>query len=95
MSILFDETEINGMNVKNRFVRSATWEGMCTDEGRCTKDLVELTVESRRERVGDVLFGRDPFLQNIDTSKRNVFLDLGIADALYINGKEVRTRYSI
>ena len=45
MSILFDETEINGMSVRNRFVRSATWEGMCPDEGRCTKELVELTVD--------------------------------------------------
>jgi 2,4-dienoyl-CoA reductase-like NADH-dependent reductase (Old Yellow Enzyme family) len=28
MSLLFEETEINGMGLKNRLVRSATYEGM-------------------------------------------------------------------
>ncbi|MBW1775505.1 MAG: NADH:flavin oxidoreductase [Deltaproteobacteria bacterium] len=64
MSILFDETEINGMSVKNRFVRSATWEGMCTDEGRCTKDLVELTVDLARGGVGLIVMGHTYVQEN-------------------------------
>ena len=33
MSNLFESTEINGMRLANRFVRSATWEGMAADDG--------------------------------------------------------------
>jgi 2,4-dienoyl-CoA reductase-like NADH-dependent reductase (Old Yellow Enzyme family) len=36
MSKLFEPGEINGMKLKNRFVRSATWEGMAADDGSCT-----------------------------------------------------------
>ena len=32
MSKLFELTEINGMQLSNRFVRSATWEGMAEDD---------------------------------------------------------------
>lgn len=33
MSKLFESSEINGLKLENRFVCSATWEGMATDEG--------------------------------------------------------------
>ena len=36
MSKLFESSEINGMKLSNRFVRSATWEGMAADDGACT-----------------------------------------------------------
>ena len=52
MSVLFDETEINGMTIRNRFIRSATWEGMSFDQGRCSKELVEFTVDLARGGVG-------------------------------------------
>ncbi len=46
MDKLFEKTTINGMALNNRFVRSATWEGMCDNDGRpspklaaCYKDL--------------------------------------------------------
>jgi len=35
---LFESTEINGMKLPNRFVRSATWEGMTIDKGACTQE---------------------------------------------------------
>ena len=41
MSILFESSEINGMKLRNRFVRSATWEGMATPEGAVTPKLVK------------------------------------------------------
>ena len=40
MRDIFDETVINGMHLKNRLVRSATWEGMCEQDGRPTEKLV-------------------------------------------------------
>ena len=39
MATLFDDTSIGGMHVANRLVRSATWEGMCDDDGRPTDKL--------------------------------------------------------
>jgi 2,4-dienoyl-CoA reductase-like NADH-dependent reductase (Old Yellow Enzyme family) len=39
MKSLFEASTINGMVLKNRMVRSATWEGMCGDDGRPTDKL--------------------------------------------------------
>ena len=36
---VFDPITINGMTVRNRFVRSATWEGMATEDGQATPQL--------------------------------------------------------
>ena len=33
---LFESTQINNMSLANRFVRSATWEGMAADNGAAT-----------------------------------------------------------
>ena len=40
MATLFDKTTINGMTLQNRLVRSATWEGMCEQNGRPTEKVV-------------------------------------------------------
>ena len=45
MVTLFDATTINGMTLANRFVRSATWEGMANDDGIVTPQLIDLMVE--------------------------------------------------
>lgn len=39
---VFDKGFIGGLSIKNRFVRSATWEGMASEEGEVTPSLVEL-----------------------------------------------------
>ena len=46
-SMLFEATSINGMNLANRFVRSATWEGMA-DKGCVTEKLTDLLVALAR-----------------------------------------------
>ncbi len=40
MATLFEETAINGMTIRNRMVKSATWEGMCDADGRPTEKLI-------------------------------------------------------
>ena len=42
MSVLFEKTEIKGMELKNRLVRSATYEGMADENGFPTENLFEL-----------------------------------------------------
>lgn len=55
MAQLFESTTINGMTLKNRFVRSATFEGMAADDGSCTQRLIDLMVELARGGVGLII----------------------------------------
>lgn len=57
MSELFDATSINGMELRNRFMRSATWEGMCDSEGRPTDKLVQCYRTLARGSVGLIITG--------------------------------------
>ena len=55
MSKLFETGEINGMKLANRFVRSATWEGMAADDGACTPKLIDLIVSLAKGDVGLII----------------------------------------
>jgi 2,4-dienoyl-CoA reductase-like NADH-dependent reductase (Old Yellow Enzyme family) len=57
MSKSFEPGEINGMKLKNRFVRSATWSGMASDEGACTPRLIELMAQLAEGGVGLIIPG--------------------------------------
>ena len=57
MKNLFDRTTINGMELRNRFVRSATWEGMCNEEGRPGEQLLNCYRELARGGVGLIITG--------------------------------------
>ncbi|MBI4805232.1 MAG: NADH:flavin oxidoreductase [Desulfovibrio sp.] len=57
MSDLFDTTTINGMTLPNRFVRSATWEGLAGDDGSVTPRLCETMAELARGEVGLIISG--------------------------------------
>ena len=55
MSRVFETTEIKGMRLANRFVRSATWEGMATADGECTPRLVEVYCRLAEGQVGLII----------------------------------------
>jgi len=55
MSKLFEPSEINGMKLANRFVRSATWEGMAADDGACTPKLIDLMAGLAKGGVGLII----------------------------------------
>ena len=57
MTRLFEQSQINGMALSNRFVRAATWEGMATDEGACTSKLVDLMARLAAGGVGLIITG--------------------------------------
>ncbi len=42
MKQLFEKTSINGLELKNRFIRSATWERMADDKGHMTDRLLKV-----------------------------------------------------
>jgi 2,4-dienoyl-CoA reductase-like NADH-dependent reductase (Old Yellow Enzyme family) len=45
------------MTLSNRFVRSATWEGMAAADGSCTPELKELYVTLAKGGVGLIITG--------------------------------------
>jgi 2,4-dienoyl-CoA reductase-like NADH-dependent reductase (Old Yellow Enzyme family) len=55
MSKLFEPGEINGMQLQNRFVRSATWEAMADENGAATPELINLLVKLARGELGLII----------------------------------------
>ena len=51
----FEPGDINGMTLSNRFVRSATWEGMAADDGSCTTRLIDLMASLAKGGVGLII----------------------------------------
>ena len=54
---LFTAYELGGMRIKNRFVRSATFEGMATFDGKPTKMLRDLYYNLAEGEVGLIITG--------------------------------------
>lgn len=54
---LFDEIKVGPVTLPNRFVRSATWEGMCDEGGHPTSRLASLYGDLVRGGVGLVITG--------------------------------------
>ena len=57
MATLFEPTLINGMFLPNRFVRSATWEGLAAEDGSVSARLTKLMVDLARGGVGLIITG--------------------------------------
>lgn len=55
MAELFERTGINGLPLANRFVRSATWEGMADGGGAPSPRLIETLVNLARGGVGLII----------------------------------------
>lgn len=57
MSKLFEATTIKNMTLPNRFVRSATWEGMAGEDGSCTTGIGECMERLALGGVGLIITG--------------------------------------
>ena len=57
MNQLYEQSHINGMSLSNRFVRSATWDGMATDEGATTPRMIDLMARLAAGGVGLIITG--------------------------------------
>ena len=57
MSKLFEKTAINGMALANRFVRSATWEGLAAEDGAVTPRLMSCMADLAKGGVGLIISG--------------------------------------
>jgi 2,4-dienoyl-CoA reductase-like NADH-dependent reductase (Old Yellow Enzyme family) len=54
-SILFQPAQIGSLIVPNRFIRSATWEGLAAPDGSCTDELVRLMAMLAEGGVGLII----------------------------------------
>jgi 2,4-dienoyl-CoA reductase-like NADH-dependent reductase (Old Yellow Enzyme family) len=57
VSALFEQSQINGMTLPNRFVRSATWDALATDQGACTPRMIDLMARLADGGVGLIITG--------------------------------------
>ncbi|MCT4509962.1 MAG: NADH:flavin oxidoreductase [Tepidibacter sp.] len=57
MKNLFEKTQLGNITLKNRFVRSATWENMTTEDGHMTDELYKIYKELAKGEVGLIITG--------------------------------------
>ena len=57
MATLFEQSAINGMILRNRLIRSATWEGMCEQDGRPTEKLINCYRNLTQGGIGLIISG--------------------------------------
>lgn len=81
MKSLFDVTKIGEVTIKNRFIRSATWEGMADEEGHLTSELIDLYEELAKGGVGLIISSYATIFKYDKPSKRM----LGMYDDSFID----------
>lgn len=57
MTTLFEPSQIGNLTLKNRFMRSATWENMATEDGHMTSQLYAIYQELAQGEVGLIVTG--------------------------------------
>lgn len=80
MKTLFDETQLSGMKMKNRFVRSATHDGRADALGHVTEKLIGHYEELAKGGVGTIITG----LTNVTDVEKIVPGQMAIYDDSFI-----------
>jgi 2,4-dienoyl-CoA reductase-like NADH-dependent reductase (Old Yellow Enzyme family) len=74
MNQVFEETEFAGLKLKNRIIRSATFEAMGDKNGRPSEKLAELYVRLAKGGVGAIITGAVSIQQGGKLSRRSLML---------------------
>ncbi|AQQ70614.1 NADH oxidase [Limihaloglobus sulfuriphilus] len=82
MKKLIEKTTLGGVNVANRFVRSATWENMAEYDGSATEKLTGLFVDFAKGGVGMTITGFARITEDDLVAPRMI----GMHDDQYIDG---------
>ena len=86
-SPLFESANLCGLTLANRFVRSATWEGMATEDGRVTPRLIDTLVALAHGGVGLIITGH-LYVAKIGQAS---LLQTGIYDDSLVDGLKTMT----
>ena len=81
MKTLFDQTQLAGMNLKNRFFRSATYDGFADDRGHVTEALSEVYEKLAKGGVGAIITG----LTYVSDQEQPLPQQMGIYDDSFID----------
>lgn len=85
MKSLFDKTNMKNMNLKNRFVRSATWERLASDSGHMTNKLLKVYEDLAKGNVGLIISSYAHIIKD-EAPNENM---LGIYDDSFIEDYKV------
>ncbi len=86
MMDLFRESKIGSLKLRNRFIRSATWEGMCEND-YVTEKLVKLYKNLAKNEVGLIITGFSHVIENSNSNPGQ----LGIYDDKFLDGLKMLT----
>jgi 2,4-dienoyl-CoA reductase-like NADH-dependent reductase (Old Yellow Enzyme family) len=81
MKTLFDKTKISKMDLKNRFIRSATWEELADEKGHLTDELINLYEDLAKGGVSTIITGFANVME-FDQPAPNM---IGIYDDIFID----------
>lgn len=81
MKTLFDQTQLTGMKLKNRFVRSATYDGVADMQGHVTEKLLHVYENLAKGGVGTIITG----LTNVTDVEKLVPGQMGIYNDSFID----------
>jgi 2,4-dienoyl-CoA reductase-like NADH-dependent reductase (Old Yellow Enzyme family) len=80
MKSLFDQTLFAGMTLKNRFIRSATYDGLADESGHLTPELLKAYENLAKSGVGTIITGT-AFISDYDIHWQ---FEMGISDDSFI-----------
>lgn len=81
MKNLFDQTQFSGMKFKNRFIRSATYEGLADEEGYVTEEFLKV-YEDLTKGGGGTIITSSAFITDVEQS---LYRQIGIYNDSYID----------
>ncbi|MBP2646261.1 MAG: NADH:flavin oxidoreductase [Firmicutes bacterium] len=82
MKSLFDQTKLAGLQLKNRFMRSATYDGAADSEGKVTDELCRIYKTLAQGEVGTIITG----LTAVTDREQSYPGQMAIYDDTYIAG---------
>lgn len=90
MKSLFDKTHFAGLNLKNRFIRSATYDGLADERGHMTDELFQVYENLSKGGVGTIITG----LTFVTDLEQSLPCQMGIYDDSFIDEYKKLTEMS-
>lgn len=81
MKSLFEQTQLAGMKLKNRFIRSATYDGLADERGHLTENLFEVYENLAKGGAGTIITG----LAQVTDLEQPYPAQMGIYDDSFID----------
>ena len=88
MAKLFEQTQIKDLKLANRFIRSATWEGLAGEDGTCNHALIDTMAELAKSNVGLIITGH----AYVSSEGQATVRQLGIDEDGLVEGLSEMTR---